>query len=156
MATHLYNAMRPMHHREPGVVGAVLTDPRVVAGLIADGIHLDPSTVLLVFRAKPERVALVSDVVAGERSGGADAVRLGDGTLAGGLAGLLDGVGVAVRAGVMFDDAIQAATLTPAEVLRVPVGRLSPGGPADFVVLDAELRPRATYVGGERVWSDLP
>ncbi|MGH2760264.1 MAG: N-acetylglucosamine-6-phosphate deacetylase [Actinomycetota bacterium] len=155
MATHLFNAMRPLHHREPGVVGAVLTDPRVVAGVIADGIHLDPSTVLLAFRAKPERVALVSDVVAGERTGGADAVRLADGTLAGGLSGLLDGVAVAVGAGVMFEDAIQAATLTPAEVLRVPVGRISPGAPADFVVLDDALRPRATYLGGKRVWSDV-
>ncbi len=155
MATHLFNAMRPLHHREPGVVGAVLTDQRVVAGVIADGVHLDPSTVLLVFRAKPERVALVSDVVAGERSGGADAVRLSDGTLAGGLTGLLDGVRVASAAGVMFEDAIQAATLTPAEVLRMPVGRISPGAPADFVVLDDALQPRATYLGGERVWSDM-
>jgi N-acetylglucosamine-6-phosphate deacetylase len=153
MATHLYNAMRPMHHREPGVVAAVLTEPRVVAGVIADGIHVDPSVVSLIFRAKPERVALVSDVVAGE--GSSDAARLADGTLAGALSGLCDGIATSVRAGVMLDYAVEAATLTPAEVLRVPLGRLTPGSPADFVVLDDDLRPRATYIGGKRVWSTL-
>jgi N-acetylglucosamine-6-phosphate deacetylase len=150
MATHLYNAMRPMHHREPGVIGAVLTDPRVVAGLISDGVHLDPSVVSLVFRAKPERVALVSDVVAGE---GPDAARLSDGTLAGAFASLSAGVAVAVRAGVMLDFAVEAATLTPAEVIGSRLGRLTPGAPADFVVLDDSLRPVATYLGGECVWS---
>jgi N-acetylglucosamine-6-phosphate deacetylase len=153
MATHLYNAMRPMHHREPGVIGAVLTDPRVVAGVIADGIHVDPSVVSLVFRAKPERVVLVSDVVAGEGTEGA--ARLADGTLAGALSGLSDGVSVAVGAGVLVDYAIEAATLTPAEAIGAPIGRLTPGAPADFVLLDDDLRPRATYVGGERVWSAL-
>jgi N-acetylglucosamine-6-phosphate deacetylase len=149
MATHLYNAMRPMHHRDPGVIGAVLTDPRVFAGVISDGIHVHPSTVLLVFRAKPERVALVSDVVAGERSD--RAVFLSDGTLAGGLAGLWEGVTVAVNAGVMFEDAVQAATLTPAELLHLRMGVLAPGSPADFVVLDDRLRPRDTYLAGQRV-----
>jgi N-acetylglucosamine-6-phosphate deacetylase len=153
MATHLYNAMRPMHHREPGVVGAVLTEPRVVAGVIADGVHVDPSVVSLVFRAKPERVALVSDVVAGE--GSSDAARLADGTLAGALSGLCDGIATSVRAGVMLDYAVEAATLTPADALRVPLGRLAPGYPADFVVLDETLRPRATYIGGTRVWRRL-
>ena len=150
MATHLYNAMRPMHHREPGAITAILVDPRVVAGLIADGVHVDPAVASLVFRAKPERVALVSDVVAGE---GSDAARLDDGTLAGAYASLLDGVKTVVRTGVVLEDAIQAATLTPAEVVRSPVGRITPGAPADFVVLDENIRPRATYVGGERVWS---
>ncbi len=153
MATHLFNAMRPIHHREPGAVTAILVDPRVVAGLIADGVHVDPSVVSLVFRAKPERVALVSDVVAGE--GSSDAARLADGTLAGAYAGLLDGVSVAVRAGVMLEDAIQAATLTPAGVVRASVGRITPGAPADFVVLDETMHPRETYIGGERVWSAL-
>lgn len=157
MATHLYNAMRPMHHREPGVVGAVLTDPRVVAGVIADGVHLDPSVVSLVFRAKPERVALVSDVVAREGAdappASGEAARLADGTLAGAYAGLSMGIAVAVRAGVMLDYAVEAATLTPAELIREPLGHLRPGAPADFVVLDDDLRPRATYLGGERVWS---
>ncbi|HYZ91026.1 MAG TPA: amidohydrolase family protein [Actinomycetota bacterium] len=150
MATHLYNAMRPMHHREPGVVGAVLTDPRVVAGLISDGVHVDPSVVSLVFRAKPERVALVSDVVAGE---GSDAARLADGTLAGAYASLSDGVAVAARAGVMLGFAVEAATLTPAETIGARLGRLTPGAFADFVVLDDDLRCVATYLGGERVWS---
>lgn len=152
MATHLFNAMRPMHHRDPGVIGAVLTDPHVVAGVIADGIHLHPATVALVFRAKPERVALVSDVVAGETSA-ARIATLTDGTLAGSLAGLWEGVAATVEMGVMLSDAVQAATLTPAELLHVKLGTLTPGSAADFAVLDDRLRPQATYMGGERVWS---
>lgn len=153
MATHLFNAMRPLHHREPGVVGAVLTEPRVVAGLIADGVHVDPAAVLLAFRCKPERVVLVSDAVGGGGLRRSDAARLDDGTLAGALRGLCEGIAVAVAGGVRFDDAVQAATLTPADVVRAPVGRLVPGAPADFVVLDERRRPVQTYVAGERVWS---
>jgi N-acetylglucosamine-6-phosphate deacetylase len=155
MATHLFNAMRPLHHREPGIVGAVLGDQRVVAGLIADGIHVHPATVAIAFRIKgPGRVVLVSDVVAGEKASGAgSAARLKDGTLAGAFASLGDGVRECVAAGVDVGDALQAATLTPAELLRVPIGRLEPGAPADFVVVGEDLRVRATYIGGKRVWS---
>ncbi len=153
MATHLFNAMRPLHHRDPGIVGAVLGDQRVVAGVIADGIHVHPAMVAIAFRIKgPGRVALVSDVVAGEVSGGG-AARLKDGTLAGAFASLGDGVRECVAAGVEVGDALQAATLTPAELLRVPIGRLEPGAPADFVVVGEDLRVRATYVAGKRVWS---
>ncbi len=159
MATHLFNAMRPLHHREPGIVGAVLGDQRVVAGLIADGIHVHPATLAIAFRIKgPGRVVLVSDVVAGAQrsksaSGSGSAARLKDGTLAGAFASLGDGVRECVAAGVDVGDALQAATLTPAELLRVPIGRLEPGAPADFVVVGEDLRVRATYIGGKRVWS---
>ena len=65
MATHLFNAMSPFGHREPGAIGAVLTDGRVTAGLIADGVHSHPAALRLAFQAKgPDRIALVTDMMA--------------------------------------------------------------------------------------------
>jgi N-acetylglucosamine-6-phosphate deacetylase len=154
MATHLFNAMRGIHHREPGIAGAVLTDQRIVAGLICDGEHVDAAMILLAFRAKTAgRIAMVSDVVPGTYADTTSGMpRTPDGALAGALASLSEGLRVAVRAGVAFEDALQAATLTPSELLGAPTGRLEPGAPADFVVLDEALRPLETYVAGERVW----
>ncbi len=154
MATHLFNAMRGLHHRQPGIAGAVLTDQRITAGLISDGEHVDPAMVVLAFRAKTAgRIALVSDVVPGTYADTTSGMpRTPDGALAGALASQSEGIRVAVRAGVAFEDALQAATLTPSLVAGGPTGRLEHGLPADFVVLDDELRPLETYVAGERVW----
>lgn len=150
MVTHLFNAMRPLHHREPGIIGAALGDDRVTCGLIADGTHVHPSLVALALHAKPNRIALVSDVVSGE---GGKVARLDDGTIAGSLCALDEGVRVAAAAGTGVATVVTAATRTPADVLGEPCGRLDPGAPADFVVLDDDLRPTATYIGGELVWS---
>jgi len=154
MATHLFNAMRGLHHREPGIAGAVLTDPRIVAGLISDGQHVDPAMVVLAFRAKTAgRIAMVSDVVPREYANTSSGMpRTPDGALAGALASLSEGVRVAVAAGVAFEDALQAATLTPSLLIGAHTGRIEAGAPADFVVLDDALRPVETYVAGERVW----
>jgi N-acetylglucosamine-6-phosphate deacetylase len=150
MATHLFNAMRPLHQREPGVIGAILSDERVVAGLIADGTHVHPTLVAIAFRTKPGRIALVSDAVPGHGGG---AAQLPDGTLAGSLTPLCAGVRVAAAAGVELAAALRAATSTPATLVGEPYGRLIPGAPADFVVLDDDLRPTATYLAGELAWS---
>ncbi|HYD10265.1 MAG TPA: hypothetical protein VEA78_09185, partial [Acidimicrobiales bacterium] len=64
MVTHLFNGMEPLHHRTPGVVGAALTDDRLVAGLIADLVHVHPVAIAVAFRAKPGRIALVTDAIA--------------------------------------------------------------------------------------------
>ncbi len=155
MATHLFNAMRGLHHREPGIAGAVLTDQRLTAGLISDGEHVDPPMVVLAFRAKTAgRIALVSDVVPSEYADTSSGMpRRPDGTLAGALASLSDGVRIAVTAGVPFEDAVVAATLTPATLVGDGAGRLEPRAPADFVVLDDDLRPRETYIAGRRAWA---
>ena len=96
-ATHLFNAMPPLDHREPGPVGAILADERVIVGLIADGIHVHPLVLGTVARVAAGRVSLVSDAVATGLGGralshGPDGARLPDGTLAGGSAGLDLGV----------------------------------------------------------------
>jgi N-acetylglucosamine-6-phosphate deacetylase len=153
-ATHLFNAMPPLDHREPGPVGAILADERVTIGLIADGIHVHPLVLGTVARVAAGRVSLVSDAVASGLGGralshGPDGARLPDGTLAGGSAGLDLGVrsfaGVAGRAA-----ALAAATETPARLLGLDDGRgtLRVGGRADIVLLTGDLDVAATIVGG--------
>lgn len=156
MGTHLFNAMRPLHHRDPGPVGALLDGPADVE-LVADGVHLHPAVLRTVFAARPGRCVLVTDAMAAaglgdgdHRLGGAavevrDGVaRLADGDGRGALAGstlTLDAaVRHAVRAGVPLLEAVTAATTTPARAWRLDdVGALEPGRRADLVVLDEHL-----------------
>ena len=153
-ATHLFNAMPPLHHRTPGAVGALLADERVTLGLIADGSHVDPLVIGLVARVGEGRVSLVSDEVATGLGGralahGPGGARTPDGTLAGGTAGLDHGVRTfASIAG--SEAAIAAVTETPARLLGLDDGRgaLRAGGRADIVLLTADLEVAVTIVGG--------
>ena len=170
--THLFNAMTGLHHRAPGLAGAMLTDERATVELIADGEHVHPVTLALAIRAKgPAGVALVSDAVgpAGLPSGEYDwlgkrvrsdgrTVRLPDGTLAGSL-GTLD---VALRtmtgrlpggAGFGLAEAALMASTVPARILGLErKGRLVAGCDADLTALDGEGRVRLTMVGGRVVY----
>jgi N-acetylglucosamine-6-phosphate deacetylase len=165
MATHLFNAMPPLHHRQPGLVGALLASQAAVVGLIADGVHVDPLIVELVVRCRGvEGVALVSDALAaaGAPSGESQlgdqtvvsdgrVVRRRDGTLAG-SALLLDGGLRNVRTwlpdlppGTLLD----MATRTPATLLGLErKGRVAVGYDADLVVLDDDFTVRRTIAGG--------
>ena len=153
-ATHLFNAMPRFDHREPGPVGAVLADERVIVGLIADGIHVHPLVLGTVARVAAGRVSLVSDAVATGLGGralthGPDGARLPDGTLAGGSGGL--DLGVRSFAGIAGREAAMAAvTETPARLLGLDDGRgtLRVGGRADIVLLTGDLDVAATIVGG--------
>ncbi|MEJ7635270.1 N-acetylglucosamine-6-phosphate deacetylase [Aeromicrobium sp.] len=168
MVTHLFNAQSPFHHRTPGVVGAALTDRRLTVGLIVDGHHVEPTAVRLAFSAAHGRVMLVTDAVAalGMPSGtyvlGGDQlqVRAGhpplraDGTIAGADEPLDANIGHAVEFGIDLVDAIRAATRTPADALGChDIGRVEVGARADLVLLGEDLRARATWLGGGRVWS---
>lgn len=166
--THLFNAMRPFAHRDPGPIGAALADDAVVVGLICDGIHVDPVAVRMAWRALgPHRITLVTDAVAALGDGGgdsrlgdvgvrvgADGVRTAEGTLAGSDLSL----DVAVRNLVAFTgcplaDAVRTVTATPADLLGLADrGRLVVGARADLVVLDHDGRVRVTIVGGEVAW----
>ena len=161
--THLFNAMPPLHHRAPGLVGAALARPGVVATVIADGHHLAPEVLATVFAAAPGRIALVTDAVAaaGMPDGdyllgdvpvtlAAGAVRNADGSLAGSAATLAGCVRETVAAGVDLAVALTAATRVPADLVGRPdLGRLRPGGVADVVVLDDALQLTTVLVGGE-------
>lgn len=167
MVTHLFNAMRGLHHREPGPVGAALEEGEWACSLVADGIHVHPSVFRLAYRLLgPDRVVLVTDAVAaagappgryrlGEvelvvRPG--DAPRLPDGTLAGSILRMDQAVWNVTRWGVPLLDAVRMATSTPARVLKLADrGHLRSGARADLCVL-ASGRAVLTVVGGEVVW----
>jgi N-acetylglucosamine-6-phosphate deacetylase len=163
-ATHTFNAMRPLHHREPGVVGAVMYFDEIVAELIADGVHVHPVVMAILLRIKGlERVALVSDAapLAGLPDGEYEwehkpvfvrdgSCRLADGTIAGAHALLDRGVRNLVnQVGLPLEQALVPTTRVPAGVLGLRNGRLAPGYDADVVLLDSALRPALTLVGGD-------
>lgn len=166
--THLFNAMRPLHHREPGLIGAALADVRVWVGLIVDGVHLHRAAVDLAWKsAGPERVTLVTDAMAAQgepvgqyRIGGQDVVvnedegtvRLANGTLAGSVLTMDRAVRNLIQfTGCSIGDAIAAASTTPAIVLGLDGvrGRVVAGYNADLVFLTPDLYVAGTMVAGE-------
>ncbi len=163
-ATHVYNAMPPVHHRRPGVALALLLDPRVTTGLIADGEHVHPSVCEQLVRVKgPSRIALTTDQTsaAGAPAGTYElsgrpvhsdgrVVRLEDGTLAGSAAAMPDLLRLMSRLpGMTPRRAVSLASIVPARVLgERRLGRIGEGACADMVILDAEMRPRLTMIRG--------
>jgi N-acetylglucosamine-6-phosphate deacetylase len=162
-ATHTFNAMRPLNHRSPGILGAVLTDRRVSADIIADGVHLDPVIVKLVAHAKgPEQIVLITDATSatgmpdGRYRLGSFEVDVRDGKcmVDGKLAGSVLTMDRAVRNLARFAEwdlpqAVAAASRNPARVARIAnKGVLAAGAAADFVVLNAEGEVLRTFVGG--------
>ena len=167
-ATHTYNAMVGLHHREPGAVGAALTCDRIYAQIIVDLVHVHPAAVKLLLRAKgPERTILITDAIraAGmpdeiyELGGQQIIVTKGEARLpAGNLAGSTLTMDRAVRSvmqatGCSLVDAIRMATLTPAESIGLAdrKGRLAPGWDADIILLDKDLNVALTMVQGQIV-----
>lgn len=151
--THAFNATAGLHHREPGLIGAALDLAEVTVEAIADGVHLHPATVRLLWRVcGADRLCLVSDAaqVAGLVS--TDAVRRPDGVLAGSAIGLDTAVRNTVSWGVPLVDALTMASTTPARVVgRDDLGAIRVGGAADLVVLDEQLAVVATVVDGRVV-----
>ena len=168
MATHLFNAMSPLGHREPGVVGAVLADGGFSAGLIADGFHVDPLAMGIALKAKagPGKIFLVSDAMSvtgtdlqsfelnGRTIYRKDGrLTLADGTLAGADTDLLTCVrNVRDMAGLSLEEALRMASLYPARAVgALSKGRLTPGADADFILLDNDLALSASFIAGENV-----
>jgi N-acetylglucosamine-6-phosphate deacetylase len=159
VGTHLFNAMRPINHREPGPVIALLEDSRVTVELITDGVHVDPALYRHVCRSVgPDRVSLVTDAMAaagmaeGRYRLGPVAVDVVDGvarvagtqTIAGSTATMDRQFRYAVTdSGLPRDEALMAAvrqaSINPARALGLPYAGLAPGASADLVVLDADL-----------------
>src|SRR5215210_3512100 len=163
--THLFNAMRPFAHRDPGLAGVALARGDVVVQLILDGHHVADEVAQVVWRSAAGRVALVTDAIeaAGIRDGqyrlgSVDVevkngvVRRPDGVLAGSVVTMLESVRNLHALGASLADALAAASAVPARVTGRSVGRLAPGAPADVLILDDRLELRAVFVGGkERV-----
>jgi N-acetylglucosamine-6-phosphate deacetylase len=160
--THLFNAMRPFLHRDPGIAGAALARDDVLVSIILDDIHLATETVRVTWRAASGRMALVTDAVAA--AGAADgsyslgnvdvlvdhgAVRGPDGVLAGSVLTMIEAVRNFHAVGATLEEAVAAATTTPARILQEPdLGILDVGRPADVVVLDDRLEIERVLVGG--------
>jgi N-acetylglucosamine-6-phosphate deacetylase len=166
-ATHLFNAMRPVHHREPGPIVALTEDERVTNELILDGAHVHPASAGFGVRACEGRVVLVTDAMTAAAAEDGDYL-LGDlevkvvervarlvdgGNIAGSTLTLDRAIGFAVNeVGLSFEDAIAAVTTTPARMLGLADrGRLETGARADLCHLDAELGLTAVWSGGAPV-----
>jgi N-acetylglucosamine-6-phosphate deacetylase len=160
--------MTPLQHREPGVVGALLADTRATVGVIPDGVHVHPSILTWLVKAKGiERITLVTDQMAaagleageyrlGDRRVLVDesSARLEDGTLAGSILTLDQGIRnlVAWRA-CSPAEALTMASTTPARLLGLDhLGRIEGGCTADLVVLDPDLNVRQTIIDGQVVF----
>jgi N-acetylglucosamine-6-phosphate deacetylase len=171
MATHLFNAMSQIGNREPGLVGAALDDGRLSAGLIADGIHVDPANVGIAIRAKrgPRRIVLVTDAMATigtdmktftlngrtiHRKDGR--LTLDDGTLAGADLDMISAVRFMRRMiGLDLDDALRMAALYPAEAIGQAnrFGSFAKGAAANIVALSGDLDVRGVWIEGRQVFA---
>jgi N-acetylglucosamine-6-phosphate deacetylase len=169
IATHLFNAMRPFHHRDPGMIGYTLTHPQISYSLILDGVHLHPETAHLAWKANPSGLFLVTDAMEGALLDEGDyhlgekkvQVRgnrafLEDGKT---LAGSVLTMDQAVRNCIAFTgcsevEALEAASLKPAKLLRLQQkGHLDVGADADLILLDDQLHITTCYVNGIQVYS---
>lgn len=165
--THLYNAMPPFSHREPGVIGAARDAQHCHVELICDGVHIHPAVVRATFEMfGPERIILISDsmratgLTDGQYTLGGQAVfvkgplaTLADGTIAGSATNLMGCLKVAVKKmGIPLEDAVACATMNPAKEIGIydTCGSITPGKAADFVLLDKDLNVKAVYVNGRK------
>lgn len=165
MVTHLFNAMSPLGHREPGLVGAALQSTTLYCGLIADGIHVVPPSMAVALRAKQGqgRIFIVTDAmspigtdVTSFTLNGREILRkdgrltLSDGTLAGADIDMLSSVlFVHKKLGMPLEEAVRMATVYPAQAVGLShKGLLQSGMDADFVVLNDDLSMNATFIGG--------
>ncbi len=168
MVTHLFNAMSPLGHREPGLVGAALSNGKLDCGLIADGFHVDPAAIGIALRAKngPGRIFLVTDAMSTigtdddgfelngrrvYRNGGR--LTLADGTLAGADIDMLSCIRfMHEKMDAPLEEALRMASAYPAEAIGATAkGKLQPGSDADFVVLTPDLQMHSTWIGGEKI-----
>lgn len=167
-ATHLYNAMPPMNHRNPGVIGAVRDSSECHVELICDGVHIHPSVIRATYAMfGAERIILISDSMRatgledGEYTLGGQPVKvrgnlatLHDGTIAGSATNLMDCLRFVVReAGIPLETAVMCATANPAREIGIfdEVGSITSGKRADFILLNQNLEIVRVYIDGKEL-----
>jgi len=162
-ATHLFNAMPPLHHRSPGIVGAVFADEEVTCDVIADLVHLHPAILKSVWQQKGEKMILITDAMRagcmknGEYDLGGQHVfvdngkaTLENGTLAGSVLKMNEAVANMVRhVGMPLPQAVAAVTQIPAQKLKLNKGRLAAGYDADMVIFDEDFSIITAIVAGK-------
>lgn len=161
--THLFNAMPPLHHRSPGVIGAAAEQSNIIAELICDGYHVHESAVRLAFKMFPRRICLVSDALrccgmpdGTYTLGGQDVhlmggvAKLANGAIAGSAANLYTCMKTAVAFGIPREQAVLSSTLIPAMQIgrEKEIGSIGPGRFADFVICDEALNRKEVYLEG--------
>ena len=164
-ATHLFNGMDPLHHRNPGIIGAAFHAGATVE-LICDGLHIHPEVIRMVHRLYGERLNLISDSLrcAGMPDGDYElggqpitvkngkATLSGTDTLAGSSISVLDALRNVVKFGVPLADAVYAATTAPAQAARLTdIGVLAPGKRADLLLLARHLKLKAVFIDGKQL-----
>lgn len=169
LATHLFNAMPPYHHRDPAIVGSALLNPLLPYSLIVDGVHLCPESVLLCWRCNPKGLILISDATqalglpdGNYKLGTLDIEMHGEQIYLSGtntIAGSNLNLSKAVRLLHAFThcskaEALEAASLKPAQFIQIfpSKGTLAVGADADFILLTDDLEVEATYLGGQLAW----
>lgn len=162
--THLFNAMNGLHHREPGIVGAAF-DFGLYSEIIADGIHIHPCVIRMIFKLMPEKIAVVSDSMAaaglldGEYELGGQKVfvkdkkaALADGTIAGSVTNVYKELKNLIEFGVKKEDAILSVTEIPARSVGLDAGVIKKGSFADLIVLNPSFELEKVYISGVRVF----
>lgn len=147
-ATHLFNAMSPLQHREPGMVGAIFNHPGVMSSIVCDGIHVDYAAVKIAKSVMKERLFFITDAVAETTTGeyqhlfSGDRYALPDGTLSGSALTMMQCVKNGVdQVGIPLDEALRMASTYPAQLLKDrKMGRIAKGYEANMVVFDDELQ----------------
>ena len=162
--THLYNAMPPLLHREPSLIGAAI-DKNIYVQIIVDGKHIERSVVYSAYKTfGSDRMILISDAMSatglpdGEYTLGTTEVivknstaRTKGGALAGSTSTLWDCVKTAVNFGIAFNEAVKMATETPANLMGINKGRLEPGCDADFLIISDDLEIEEVYIAGKKI-----
>ncbi len=162
--THLFNAMSRMHHRDPGVVGAVFIHPELSCEIIADGVHINPDIVKFLFRCKPiDKVVLVTDSLKPTKQKAKHLyanneevyldkcfMRKSDNVIAGSALTMIEGVKNLVSFGLPLEQAIQTAAYNPATIMRQEhLGLVAPGYDADLVIFDKNFKIVKTVIKGK-------
>ena len=159
-ATHMFNAMRPMHHREPGTVGAILTHPEISCEIIGDGIHVHPDLIRLLTQCKqPTQLVLITDSLKYTKAQIPADIdlycqncfkRKSDNVIMGSCITMLDGFQNLLKFGVRLERAVQMATSNPARIMhQSTIGSIIPSYDADLIVLDKNFNLVMTMLKGK-------
>ncbi len=158
--THLFDAMRPLHHREPGVVGAALIHSELSCEIIADGVHVNPNLIQLLMKSKPlSQIVMITDalppaktILPADSELYLDKVfyRKKDNVINGSAISMLDGFRNLVSYGIPIEQVARMASTNPAQIMRqTEIGMILPGKKADLIVLDKDLNLLHTIIDGK-------
>jgi N-acetylglucosamine-6-phosphate deacetylase len=160
LATHLYNAMSPLQHRAPGLVGAILNHPKVMSSLVADGHHVDFAAISIAKKIMGERLFLITDAVTENKEGyyqhrlDGDKYIVADGTLSGSALSMLQAVKNCVNeVGISLEEALRMASLYPARAVQLDkkFGKIEARSAAELVWLNEDLEIKAVFTNGSLI-----